>query len=115
HLMDRVEATAEQSGLRAAAVEWDAEREHLAGVDQLARRDDVLRRDVIERADLVVLAPAAPVRELLGGFLDRLAAHCDIHRLFLVYFGAQRCADPSTSLRIVPNGVKSGKDTNARF
>ena len=61
HLVDRVEAAAEQAVLRAGLVERDAEREHLAGPDQARGLDDVLRRDVIERADLVVLAPAAPV------------------------------------------------------
>ena len=81
HLVDRIEAAAEQAGLRAVAVERDAEREHLAGADQARGLDDVLGRDVIERADLVVLAPAAPVLELLGGFLDRLSAHLDVHRL----------------------------------
>ena len=62
HLVDRVEAAAEQAGLRAVAVERNAEREHLAGADQARGLDDVLGRDVVERADLVVLAPAAPVR-----------------------------------------------------
>ena len=82
HLVDRIEAAAEQPGLRAFAVERDAEREHLAGADQAGGPDDVFGRDVVERADLVVLAPAAPVRELLGGFLDRLLADLDVHRSF---------------------------------
>jgi len=72
HLVDRVEA-ARTGRLRALAIERDSEREHLAGLDELRRVRDVLRRDVIERADVVVLAPAAPVGELLGGLLDRLA------------------------------------------
>ncbi len=80
HLVDRVEAAAEQSGLRAFAVERNAEREHLAGADQARRLDDVLGRNVIERADLVFLAPAAPVRKLLGGFFDRLPAYGNVHR-----------------------------------
>ena len=42
HLVDRIEAAAEQAGLRAVAVERNAEREHLAGADQLAGVDDVL-------------------------------------------------------------------------
>ena len=67
HLVDRIEAAAEQAGLRAVAVERDAEREHLAGADQACGVDDVLGHDMVERADLVVLAPAAPVLELLRG------------------------------------------------
>ena len=73
HLVDRIEAAAEQAVLRSAGVERDAEREHLAGADQARGLDDVLRRDVVERADLVVLAPAAPVLELFRRFGDRLA------------------------------------------
>ena len=80
HLVDRIEAAAEQAGLRAVAVERNAEREHLAGADQARGLDDVLGRDVVERADLVVLAPAAPVRSFFGGLLDRLLAHLDVHR-----------------------------------
>jgi hypothetical protein len=34
---------------------------------------------MIERADLVILAPSAPVRELLGGLLDRPSADFDVH------------------------------------
>ena len=79
HLVDRVEAAAEQAVLRAVAVERDAEREHLAGADQARRLDDVLGRDVVERADLVVLAPAAPVGQLLRGLGDRLFADLDVH------------------------------------
>ena len=44
HLVDRIEAPAEQAGLRAVAVERDAEREHLAGADQARGLDDVLGR-----------------------------------------------------------------------
>src|SRR5215471_9201012 len=88
HLVDRIEASAEQAGLRAVAVERDAEREYLAGADQPGGLDDILRRDVVERADLIVLAPAAPVLQLLRGFGNRLSAHLDIHRLLL--------RDPST-------------------
>ena len=79
HLVDRIEAAAEQAGLRAVAVERNAEREHLAGADQARRLDDVLGRDVVERPDLVVLAPAAPVPKLLGRFPDRLLPDLDIH------------------------------------
>ncbi len=62
HLVDRIEAPAEQSGLRAFAVERNAEREHLAARESaLPGVDDVFRRHMVERADLVVLAPAAPV------------------------------------------------------
>ena len=79
HLVDRVEAAAEQAGLRAGAVERNAEREHLAGADQVRGLDDVFRRDVIERADLIVLAPAAPVRKFLRGLGDRFLADFDVH------------------------------------
>src|SRR5712671_2842566 len=80
HLVDRVETPAEQAGLRAVAVERNAEREDLAGADQLGRIGDVLGRDVIEGADLVVLAPAAPVRQLLGRLFDRGFSDLDVHR-----------------------------------
>ena len=81
HLVDGIEAPAEQAGLRPVAVERDAEREHLAPADQAGRLDDILWPHVIERADLVVLAPAPPVLELLRGFGDCLSAHLDVHRL----------------------------------
>ncbi len=101
HLVDRIEAAAEQAVLRAFAVERNAEREHLAGADQARRLDDVLRGDVVERADLVVLAPAAPVRELLGGLGDRLFADLDIHgvRPFLSFLQAATVLEdrPTTS------------------
>ena len=42
HLVDRVEAAAEQAGLRAVPVERDAEREDFAFADQLGGGDDVL-------------------------------------------------------------------------
>ena len=85
HLVDRVEAAAEQAVLRPGAVERDAEREHLAGADQACGLGNVLRRDVVERADLVVLAPAAPVRQLLGGLGDRLFANLDVHGVHPVF------------------------------
>ena len=86
HLVDRVEAAAEQPGLRPGLVERDAEREHLAGADQARRLDDVLGGDLVERADLVILAPATPVRELLGGFRDRFLADLDVHGAFPSWF-----------------------------
>ena len=43
HLVDRIEAPAEQAALRTGAVERNAERERLAGLDQLAGLHDVLR------------------------------------------------------------------------
>src|SRR5262249_11839097 len=49
HLVDRIEAPSEQAGLRAIAVEWDAERKHLAGADQTSGLDDILGPDVVER------------------------------------------------------------------
>ena len=97
HLVDRIEAAAEQAGLRAVAVERDAEREHLAGADQACGLDDVLGGDVVERADLVVLAPAAPVLELLGGFADRLLPDLDVHGLALVPDRSQ-CIDTARGL-----------------
>src|SRR5215510_10053272 len=63
------------------AVERNAEREHLSGADEARRLDDVLGLDVVERADLVVLAPAAPILELLRRLCDRLEAHLDVHSL----------------------------------
>ena len=83
HLVDRIEAAAEQAVLRALAVERNAEREHLAGADQARRLDDVLGRDVVERAALVVLAPAAPVRELLRSLGDGGCADLDVHAMFV--------------------------------
>ena len=65
HLVDRIEAAAEQAVLRARGVERNAKRKNLAGADQARRVDDVLRRDLVERADLVVLAPAPPIAQLL--------------------------------------------------
>src|SRR5215813_9166217 len=82
HLVDRIEAPSEQAGLRAVAVERDAERKHLAGADQTSGLDDILGPDVVERADLVVLAPAAPILELLRSLGDRLLAHFDVHLPF---------------------------------
>src|SRR6185437_11969514 len=79
HLVDRVEAPAEQAGLRALAVERDTKRKYLAGADQACRLHDVLGRDMVEGADLVFLAPAAPVAELLAGLGDRLFADFDVH------------------------------------
>ena len=85
HLVDRVEAAAEQAVLRALAVERYAERERLTGADQAGGLDDILGLDVVERAALVVLAPAAPVRELLGGLGDRLFANLDVHGVHPVF------------------------------
>src|SRR5437588_7194782 len=78
--MDRIEAPPEQAGLRAFGVERDAERKYLAGADEARRPNNVLRTHVIERPDLVVLAPAAPVLELVSGVADRLLAYLDVHR-----------------------------------
>ena len=39
----------------------------------------VLGRDKVKRADLVILAPAPPVRRLLMGFGNGLAAYFDLH------------------------------------
>src|SRR5205085_51528 len=54
HLMDRIEAAAEQTGLRPIGVERNAERKYLAGANKARSFDNILRRDVVERADLVV-------------------------------------------------------------
>src|SRR5262249_37945412 len=81
HLMDRIEAAAEQAGLRAVGVERDAEREHLADADQARCLDDVLGAHVVERPDLVVLTPTLPVLELPGGLPDRLFPDLDVHGL----------------------------------
>ena len=79
HGVDRVPASAEQTGLRAGAVERNAKREHLAGAHEPRRVDDIVQADVIERADLVVLAPAAPVFQLFRRFRDRLFPDRDVH------------------------------------
>jgi hypothetical protein len=79
HGVDRIPAAAEQAGLRAAPIERNAKREHLAGADQARSPDDVLRHDVIERADLIIVAPAPPVFEFLGSVCDRLPADRDLH------------------------------------
>ena len=79
HLVDRIEAAAEQAGLRPRAIERNAERERLALLDELGRGDDVLGLQQVQRADLVFLAPAAPVRQLLRRFLDGLEADFDLH------------------------------------
>ena len=84
HLVDRIEAAAEQSGLRAVAVERNAKREHLAGANEARRVDDILGRDVVQRADLVFLAPPSPVRELLRSLLDRLLPHLDVHSVLSI-------------------------------
>ena len=81
HLVDGVEASSKQPGLRTVAVERDAQREHLAGADQARGLDDVLRGDVIEGADLIILAPAAPVGKLLRRLGNRLPAHLDVNSL----------------------------------
>ena len=80
HLMDRIEAAAEQPVLRPIGIERNAQRENLAGADQARGLDDILRGNVIERAAVIVLAPAAPVLELLRRLGDRFAADLDIHR-----------------------------------
>ncbi len=79
HLVDGIEAAAEQTVLRPVAVERDAERENLAGADQACGLDDILGPHVVERADLVIFPPAAPVVELLARFGDRLSADLDVH------------------------------------
>ncbi len=83
HLVDRIEAAAEQAVLRAIGIERNAKREDLAGADETCRPDDILRRHVIERADLVFLAPAAPVLEFPRRLGDGLLADLDIHQTFL--------------------------------
>src|SRR6202035_3702540 len=80
HLMDRVEAAAEQAVLRPVGVERNTERENLAGANEARGLDDVLRRDLVQRADVVVFAPAAPILELLRGRGDRLFSELDVHR-----------------------------------
>ena len=91
HGVDRIPAAAEQAGLRAAAVERNAEREHLAGAYQAGGAHDVFGRDVIERADLVVFAPAAPIFEFLGGLGDRLTADGNIHSSLPPALSVQLC------------------------
>src|SRR5262249_21718698 len=78
HGVDRIPASA-QARLRPLIVERNAQREHLAGLDQGRGLDDVLGPYVVERADLVVLAPTAPVLELVRRFGDRLLSDRYVH------------------------------------
>src|SRR6185437_2575080 len=73
-------APTEEAVLRAVAVERDTEGEHLAFADQLGGFHDVVGRDVVQRAALVVLAPAAPVRQLFRGLGDGRLVDLDVHR-----------------------------------
>src|SRR5262252_6760263 len=110
HLVDRIEAPSEQAGLRAVAVERDAERKHLAGADQTGGLDDILGPDVVERADLIILAPAAPILELLRSLGDRLLAHFDVHLRF-----SSRCSLATAWKLIAPIAVnQTGADSPIR-
>jgi hypothetical protein len=75
-----IEAAAEQSILRSVGVEWNAEREDLAGADQACGLDDVLRRDLVQLADVLIFTPTAPVSEFLCRFGDGFLADLDVHR-----------------------------------
>src|SRR5690349_19094769 len=81
HLVDRIEAPPEQTGLRSRAIKRNSQRKDLAGPDQARRIDDVFRGHVVERADLIFLAPAAPVLEFLCGLRNRLLTNLDVHEL----------------------------------
>ncbi len=70
HQPDRVDAPA--AGLRAVAVERDAEVEDGAPLHQLGRRRHALRRDQVDGALLVVVAPAAPVAVALADLAEVL-------------------------------------------
>src|SRR5262249_46015195 len=110
HLVDRIEAPSEQAGLRAVAVERDAERKHLADADQTGGLDDILGPDVVERADLIILAPAAPILELLRSLSDRLLAHFDVHLRF-----SSRCSLATAWKLIAPIAVnQTGADSPIR-
>jgi len=61
-------------------IQRNPERKDLATANQSRRTDDVFKLDVVEGADLVVLAPAAPVLELLSRLGDRFFADGNIHR-----------------------------------
>src|SRR5262252_3971251 len=109
HLMDRIEAPSEQAGLRAVAVERDAERKHSAGADQTRGLEDILGRDVVERADVVVLAPAAPILELLRSLGNRLLAHFDVHlpRPLIALLQRLGSITPASTRRSAPVPAKS--------
>jgi hypothetical protein len=92
HGVDRIPAPAEQAGLRAVAIERNAEREHLAGADQARGPHNVLSRNVIERADLIVVAPPAPIAELLGRFGDGLPADGNVHCMYPFSFSIAHSA-----------------------
>src|SRR5215469_8591657 len=104
--MDRIEAPAEQSGLRSVDVERNTKREHLSSTDQARRLDDVLRGHMIERADLVVFSPPAPVFQLLRCFGDCLSTDLDVH------FRPQVSCCPA-AVRGPPLWVHIKCDTNA--
>ena len=113
HLVNRVEAAAEQAVLRTLGIERHAQREHLAGSDQLGGVDDVLRRDVIERADMVFLAPAAPVGQLLGGFSDGFPPDLDVHGLRFLLDSVLVIS--SSDIAPCAGVTSSGLACNARF
>src|SRR5690606_16713241 len=61
HLVNGVEASAEEPRLRAFGVERNAKCKDFSLANSLGRLDDQLRRDEVQRADLVFLAPSPPV------------------------------------------------------
>ena len=103
--MDRIETAAEQAGLRAVAVERDAERENLAGADQAGGFDDVLGAHVVERADLVVF-PQRPqflsfsVGSAIACLPTLMSIACSFSFLFAIRLVVQRPdCDPARNLR----------------
>jgi hypothetical protein len=69
HRVDRTPSSAEEPGLD-RLLERQPKGEDPALADQPSCGDDVLRSNVIEGPDLVVLAPAAPVRQVLAGIVN---------------------------------------------
>src|SRR5207245_2435585 len=60
HLMDRIEASSEQAGLRAVAVERDADGKHLAGADRPGGRSASVTAYMIAPGAPAVPASPAP-------------------------------------------------------
>src|SRR5262252_2184632 len=79
HLMDRIEAPAEQAGLGSRAIERNAQRKHHARSDQARSFHDIFGGNMVEGADLVFLAPSPPVLQFFRGFGDRFFADLDVH------------------------------------
>src|SRR5580704_8108308 len=77
--MDGIPTAPKQTGLRSGLVERNAECKYLPSSHKRSGANYVLRFDVVQGSDLIVAAPPPPVRQLVGGFVDRLPADIDCH------------------------------------